>query len=51
MTMNIPGPDTIEWLGVHDKTILKFNETGGAISLLGPVPPALARRCNPTPTM
>ena len=43
MTMNIPGTGAIEWLDVHHKTILKTDEIGGAISLVGsptgPSPP------------
>lgn len=40
MKLNILGADAIEWLGVHDMTILKAADTGGAISVLDSVSPA-----------
>ncbi|MGJ8570789.1 MAG: cupin domain-containing protein [Hoeflea sp.] len=37
--MNTLGADAIEWLGVHYKTILKTEESGGAISVVDSVCP------------
>ena len=39
MNMNILGPDAIEWLGVHYRTILKTGDSGGAISVVDSVSP------------
>ena len=41
--MNIPGTGAIEWLDVHHKTILKTDEIGGAISLVGSSAAAIQR--------
>jgi quercetin dioxygenase-like cupin family protein len=39
MRSNILGADAVEWLGVHYKTILKPEESGGAISVVDSVSP------------
>jgi len=39
MNMNILGPDAIEWLGVHYRTILKTDDSDGAISVVDSVSP------------
>ena len=39
MKDSILGPDAIEWLGVHYRTILETAETGGAMSITDSVSP------------
>jgi quercetin dioxygenase-like cupin family protein len=39
MKNNILGPDAIEWLGVHYKTLLTSDETNGAMSIVDSVSP------------
>jgi quercetin dioxygenase-like cupin family protein len=39
MRSNILGADAVEWLGVHYKTILKPEESGGAMSVVDSVSP------------
>lgn len=42
MHTSILGPDAIQWLGVHYKTILSTKDTGGTMSIVDSVSPPLS---------
>ena len=42
MHTSILGPDAIQWLGVHYKTILSTKDTGGSMSIVDSVSPPLS---------